>query len=55
METRFYEAPVCEVIEVKFEGLICESPTRSLGLGSGGDDNVEDRQNGGDWGDGDWK
>ena len=25
METKFYEAPVCEVVEVKMEGLVCQS------------------------------
>ena len=51
----FYEAPVCEVLEVKFEGMLCLS-NRSLGIGnsSSSDNNVEDRQNGGTWGNGDW-
>ena len=57
METKFYEAPACEIVEVKFEGVICDSGTRSLGLdGSGGSKSLEDRETQGTWGgDDDWK
>jgi len=50
-----YEAPATEIVAVKFERTFCLSD-RSLGLSSstGGDDNVEDRQDGGVWGNGDW-
>jgi hypothetical protein len=57
MDTKkqFYEAPRCKVLEVKFEGMICIS-NRSLGMSSstGSDNNVEDRQSSGVWGDGGW-
>ena len=45
-----------ECVEVKFEGMVCTS-NRSLGMSnsSSSDDNVEDRQNGGNWGNGDWQ
>ena len=50
-----YEAPATEIVAVKSERTFCLSD-RSLGLSSstGGDDNVEDRQSGGVWGNGDW-
>jgi len=50
-----YEAPATEIVAVKFERTFCLSD-RSLGLSSstGGDDNVEDRQDGGVWGNGGW-
>ena len=57
MKTLFYEAPACDIVEVKFEGLICQSGTKSMGLeGSGGSKNVEGREDGGNWGGDDgWK
>ena len=55
METIFYDAPACEIVEVKIEGVICDSGSRSMGLdGSGGSKNVEDRESSGTWGNGDW-
>ena len=57
METNFYEAPACEIVEVKIEGVICDSGSRSMGLdGSGGSKNVEERESHGSWGGDDgWK
>lgn len=57
METNYYEAPACEVVEVQFEGVICDSGSKSMGLGgSGGSKNVEERENHGTWGGDDgWK
>ena len=51
-----YEAPATEIVAVKSERTFCGNSDRSLGMSSstGGDDNVEDRQSGGVWGDGDW-
>ena len=50
---QLYEIPVMDDIEVEFEGTICIS-NRTVGIDSGGDDNAEDRQDGGTWGDGGW-
>ena len=49
---KLYEAPTSETVEVKMNGILCDS---QLGTdGTSGDRNVEGREDGGSWGNGDW-
>ena len=49
---QFYESPTSETVEVKMKGILCGS---ELGMdGASGDRNVEGREDGGSWGNGDW-
>lgn len=52
-KNQFYNTPVTEVVELRFEtGLLQAS---GLGVGSGnGSKIIEDRVDGGSWGNGDW-
>lgn len=52
-EKKFYNTPVTEIVELGFEADLLQ--TSGLGVGSGnGSQNVESRQDGGSWGNGDW-
>ena len=47
-----YSSPTSETVEVKMKGILCGS---ELGMdGASGDRNVEGREDGGSWGNGDW-
>jgi len=51
---RIYSAPETQITEVRFEKDLLVA-TGGLGVGSGnGSKNVEGRQDGGSWGNGDW-
>ena len=53
IQQQFYKAPVTEVVELRFETRLLQ--TSGLGVGSGnGSKDVESRQDGGSWGNGDW-
>lgn len=51
---RIYSAPETQITEVRFEKDLLQA-TSGLGVGSNnGNKNVEGRQDGGSWGNGDW-
>lgn len=52
-KNQFYNTPVTEIVELRFENGLLQ--TSGLGVGGGkGSEIIEDRMDGGSWGNGDW-
>ena len=52
MMKKTYSSPISETVELTMKGILCQS---DLGLdGDSGNRKLEDRQDGGTWGNGDW-
>ena len=52
-KNQFYNTPVTEIVELRFENGLLQ--TSGLGVGSGnGSQNIESREDGGSWGNGGW-